>query len=50
VPVRTLSPLAVLPGRQREGIGAALVRAVVQLLADRGVPVVFLEGDPVGLR
>jgi putative acetyltransferase len=46
VPVQTLSPLAVLPGRQRQGIGAALVRAGLELLAGRGVPVVFLEGDP----
>jgi len=46
VPVQTLSPLAVLPGRQRQGIGAALVRAALELLAERGVPVVFLEGDP----
>src|SRR4051794_11072729 len=46
VEVCTLSPLAVLPGRQRQGIGAALVRAGLRLLADRGVPVVFLEGDP----
>ena len=46
VPVQTLSPLAVHPARQRGGIGAALVRAGLDLLADRGVPVVFLEGDP----
>ena len=46
VPVQTLSPLAVLPDRQRQGVGAALVRAGLRVLADRGVPVVFLEGDP----
>jgi putative acetyltransferase len=46
VPVQTLSPLAVLPDRQRQGVGAALVRAGLRALADRGVPVVFLEGDP----
>ena len=46
VPVRTLSPLGVLPGRQGRGIGSALVRAGLAALADRGVPVVFLEGDP----
>jgi putative acetyltransferase len=44
--VQTLSPLAVRPDRQRQGIGAALVRAGLELLADRGVPAVFLEGDP----
>ena len=46
VGVQTLSPLAVLPARQRQGIGAALVRAGLAELAARGVPVVFLEGDP----
>jgi putative acetyltransferase len=46
VEVQTLGPLAVLPGRQRQGIGAALVQAVLQAARDRGAPVVFLEGDP----
>jgi putative acetyltransferase len=46
VPVQVLSPLGVLPGRQRQGIGGALVRAGLELLDRRGVPVVFLEGDP----
>jgi putative acetyltransferase len=46
VQVATLSPLAVLPGRQRQGIGAALLRAAVQAERDHGAPVVFLEGDP----
>jgi putative acetyltransferase len=46
VPVQVLSPLAVAPGRQRRGIGAALIRHGLRLLDDRGVPVVFLEGDP----
>ena len=50
VPVRTLSPLAVLPGRQRQGIGSALVRAGLREMADRGVPVVFVEGDPAYYR
>jgi putative acetyltransferase len=36
----------VLPDRQRRGIGAALVREGLEVLAGRGVPVVFLEGDP----
>jgi putative acetyltransferase len=46
VPVQTLSPLAVLPGRQRQGVGGALVRAGLEQLAGTDVPVVFLEGDP----
>ena len=50
VPVQTLSPLAVLPARQRQGVGSALVRAGLQEMADRGVPVVFLEGDPAYYR
>lgn len=46
LPVQVLSPLAVRPERQRQGIGTALVRNGLRILADRGVPVVFLEGDP----
>ena len=46
VGVQVLSPLAVAPERQRRGIGAALIRHGLRLLDDRGVPVVFLEGDP----
>lgn len=46
VDVQVLSPLGVLPERQRQGIGSALVRAGLETMAGRGVPVVFLEGDP----
>jgi putative acetyltransferase len=46
VPVQVLSPLAVTPARQRQGVGAALVRAALPVLSQRSVPVVFLEGDP----
>ncbi|MGW2353857.1 GNAT family N-acetyltransferase [Actinacidiphila glaucinigra] len=46
VGVRVLSPLAVLPGHQGTGIGAALVRHGLRTLAARAVPVVFVEGDP----
>ncbi|QLQ37178.1 GNAT family N-acetyltransferase [Micromonospora robiginosa] len=46
VDVGSLSPLAVAPARQRRGIGAALVRRALQELDVRGVPLVFLEGDP----
>ena len=44
--MQTLSPLGVLPGRQRQGIGSALVRAALQECGRPRRPVVFLEGDP----
>jgi putative acetyltransferase len=46
VAVQVLSPLAVRPGYHRRGIGSALVRRGLEVLAERAVPVVFLEGDP----
>lgn len=46
VDVPVLSPLGVVPARQRQGIGSALVRRGLEILADRGVPLVFLEGSP----
>lgn len=46
VDVQVLSPVAVLPERQGEGIGSALIRRGLQLLAERSVPLVFLEGAP----
>ena len=44
--VQVLSPLAVAPGRQRQGVGTALIREGLAELDRRGVPLVFLEGDP----
>lgn len=41
-----LSPVAVLPEYQRRGIGADLIERGVAELGERGVPAVFLEGDP----
>ena len=46
VDVQVLSPLAVTPGHQRRWVGAALIRAGLEILAQRAVPLVFLEGDP----
>jgi putative acetyltransferase len=46
VDVQVLSPLGVRPDRWRQGLGTALVRAGLRALDERGVPVVFLEGDP----
>jgi len=46
VEVQVLSPVAVLPERQGEGIGSALIRRGLQLLDERSVPLVFLEGSP----
>jgi len=46
VDVEVLSPLAVLPEHQRRGVGTALVKRGLESADQRGVPVVFLEGDP----
>jgi putative acetyltransferase len=46
VEVQVLSPLAVMPELHRRGTGSALVRHGLGILAERAVPVVFLEGDP----
>lgn len=46
VGVQVLSPVAVLPERQGQGAGAALIRAGLDVMIERSVPVVFLEGDP----
>ncbi len=46
VEVQVLSPVAVLPGRQGEGVGSSLIGHGLQTLAERLVPLVFLEGPP----
>jgi putative acetyltransferase len=46
VDVQVLGPLAVRPDQQRRGIGSALVRHGLEIMAERSVPVVFLEGSP----
>lgn len=42
----TLSPLAVAPPYQRQGIGTALVNAVLRIVEGLGEPLVVLEGSP----
>ena len=46
VPVQVLSPVGVLPDRQGRGIGSALIRHGLALLAAQTRPLVFLEGSP----
>jgi len=46
VDVQVLSPLGVMPAYQGQGIGSALVRRGLEVMLDRSVPVVFLEGAP----
>jgi putative acetyltransferase len=41
-----LGPLAVLPERQRQGIGSALMRRGLELLRAQGCPFVILVGHP----
>ena len=41
-----LGPVAVIPERQREGIGGALIEEVVRRAQDRGEEIVFLLGEP----
>jgi putative acetyltransferase len=46
VAVQVLSPIGVLPARQRQGIGTKLIRRGLELLVERDAPLVFLEGSP----
>ena len=48
--VYSLSPLAVAPAWQRQGIGSALVRAVIARCASVGVGMIVLEGAPTYYR
>ena len=41
-----LAPIAVTPLRQRLGVGGALIREAHGLLAARGIPLIFVLGDP----
>jgi len=42
----TLTPVAVRPDRQRQGVGTAVVRAAVAAADERGEPLVLVEGIP----
>lgn len=44
--VLVLGPISVLPERQRQGIGSALVRESLRRADDRGEPLVLLLGHP----
>lgn len=46
VDVQVLSPVSVLPERQGQGVGSALVSRGLEIMTERQVPVVFLEGPP----
>ncbi len=39
-----LAPLAVIPGRQKQGIGGKLIRQGLNMLAEQGVDLVFVLG------
>lgn len=41
-----LAPLAVVPSAQRSGVGRRLIERGCELLADRGVQLLFVLGDP----
>lgn len=45
-PILILTPMAVVPDRQRQGIGAAIVRAALAAAERRGEPLVLVEGVP----
>ena len=46
VPIQILSPVGVRPPSQGKGIARALIRRGLEILSQRAVPAVFLEGDP----
>ncbi|ABF42954.1 GCN5-related N-acetyltransferase [Candidatus Koribacter versatilis Ellin345] len=41
-----LAPVAVVPSRQRNGVGAALIRCVVERARSEGWDAIFVLGDP----
>lgn len=45
-PILMLSPLAVRPDRQRQGVGSALVEEGLRRCRERDEPLAIVEGDP----
>jgi putative acetyltransferase len=46
VEAQVLSPLAVAAAHRRRGVGTSLAERGIEVLVERDVPAVFLEGDP----
>ncbi|HJQ42493.1 MAG TPA: N-acetyltransferase [Jatrophihabitantaceae bacterium] len=46
IEVLTLSPLAVAPSHQSQGVGTRLLHEAIRSAKALGVPLVFLEGNP----
>lgn len=44
--VLILSPIAVAPEHQRQGVGGAMITRTLEQLSSRAEPLVFLEGSP----
>jgi putative acetyltransferase len=44
--VLQVGPLAVVPSRQRQGVGIALMDETVRLADERGEPLLLIEGSP----
>ncbi len=44
--ISLLAPLAVVPEAQKRGVGGELIRAGLEMLAERGVDLVFVLGHP----
>jgi putative acetyltransferase len=44
--VLQVGPLAVVPSRQRQGIGTALMEETIRLADERGEPLLLIEGNP----
>jgi putative acetyltransferase len=45
-PVLGLGPLGVLPSHQRQGVGVALMEAMISIVESLGEPMIALLGDP----